>query len=135
VHPTTTAELKELLDRLLKYGDGVSMLIMTVATTSDGMICTLDDGALTLNYLSGGWLSRANRAFKRFGVAHDRKVISVKWGDNTFLQMRLGKDPMDAAELIDRCFQDVWGHSQPFKLDLRGYGWKSVNEPEPQGSV
>jgi len=104
------------------------MLIMTVATTSNGMICTLDQGKVSLNFPYDGWLSRGNSLFKRFGRDHSRKVTKVRWGKEKMLQLPLGTDPTAAAEIIDRCFQTLWGHVGPYKLELRGFGWKTSTE-------
>jgi hypothetical protein len=135
VHVETIAELAEALERLLKHGDGASMLVVTVATTSDGMICTLDEGSISLNFLSAGWLSRANRLFKRFGRGLGGEVSSAKWGKNNVLRLRLGSDPKSAVSLIDQCFDKVWGHRGPYKLDVRGFGWKDTQNLSSQAGT
>jgi len=128
MNSTARRELIQKFDQLLEHGDSMSMLIMTVRNTSNGLMAGLAKNAISLDYPKAGWLDIARtRKFKAFCKARGFEVQSVLWGKERVFRATVGSDSSAAADVVDACFGVVYGESGPFGLELRGFGWQSSN--------
>ena len=106
----------------------MSMLFMTVRTTSNGLIATVEDGTFQLVYPIAGWLDflGANR-FKAFCKKRGLATRKDNWGKERVIRAAIGSDAVAAVDEIDACFAAVFGESGGFGLELRGLGWQPSN--------
>jgi len=99
------SELIKQLEHLKENGDRMSMLVMTVRNTSNGLLAGITDEGLSLDYPKAGWLdfARSNR-FKSFCKSHGFAIKRIKWGKERVIRANIGTDIGRAADAIDACF-------------------------------
>ena len=123
-------ELIRELTHLQSHGTRMSMLVMTVRTTANGLLAGIEGDVFSLDYPKAGWLDfiRAGR-FESF--CKERRLLThrERWGRERVIRAAIGSNPVTAAETIDACFCAVYGESGPFGLELRGFGWQPSSEP------
>lgn len=106
----------------------MSMLIMTVRNTSNGLIAGIVGDVFSLDYPRAGWLDIfRTRSFESFCKQHGFSTRREKWGNERVIRAAIGSRAEDAADTIDACFSAVYGESGPFSLELRGFGWQPSN--------
>ena len=106
---------------------------MTVATTSDGMVAGVVDGKLSLDYVRAGWLDFfRSKSFLNFCAKNRLTVDKVDWGRERVYRASLGKDIQGAADMVDRCFAEVFGHGGPFRIEFRPFGWTPTAQESPE---
>jgi len=117
--------LLRALEHMQQHGDPMSMLVMTVRGTSDGLMAGIKAREFSLDYPHSGWLDfvRVQR-FATFGRTRGLSLRTEKWGKERVSRAAIGSIAVDAVEIIDRCFAAVYHHSGFFDLDLRGFGWQ-----------
>ena len=130
--------LKELineLEHLLENGNDMSMLVMTVRNTSNGLLAGVCDSEICLDYPKSGWLDflRTNR-FLAFCKRNNFTVNKVKWGSERVFRAAIGSNSAIAADVIDSCFNAVYGEAGSFGLKLSGIGWEPSNKSFKSGS-
>jgi hypothetical protein len=120
------AELLRALDYLQQHGSPSSMLVMTVRTTSNGLLAGIEDGEFRLDYARAGWLDviRTHR-FASFCRTKGITVCRVRWGKERISRAAIGRVPSAAADVIDGCFAAVYGETGPFGLELRTFDWRA----------
>lgn len=128
MNPSARSELINELEHMHKHGTSMSMLVMTVRNTSNGLIAGIDGDVFSLDYPKAGWLdlNRARR-FASFCKQRGFRTRKEKWGSERVIRAAIGSNPADAAESIDACFSAVYGESGAFGLELRGFGWLPSN--------
>ena len=129
MNSSARSELIRELEHLLEHGTSMSMLVMTVRNTSNGLLAGVNGDVLSLDYVIAGWLdlSRTQR-FKSFCRQRGFVIQRVRWGKERVVRAAIGKNVAQAADAIDACFSAVFGESGPFGLELRGFGWQPSNE-------
>jgi hypothetical protein len=116
------------IEHLREHGDRMSMLVVTVRNTSNGLLVGIRNGQISLDYPKAGWLDVARaRKFRSFCKASGFATRRETWGKERVLRANIGVDASRAADTIDACFSAVYGESGPFGLDLRGFGWQPSN--------
>lgn len=122
-------ELVKELEHLLLNGTDMSMLVMTVKNSSNGLLAGKCGSELCLDYPKSGWLDifRSNR-FLSFCKRNNFAVNRVKWGSEHVIRAGIGSNPANAANTIDSCFTAVYGESGPFGLKISGIGWEPSNK-------
>jgi hypothetical protein len=125
MNPSARSELIGELEHMQKHGNSLSMLVMTVRTTSNGLTAGINGGVFSLDYPRAGWLdfSRAKR-FESFCKQQGFPTHKEKWGKERIIRAAIGSSAIDAAAAIDACFCAVYGESGAFGLQLRGFGWQ-----------
>jgi len=123
------SDLTEHLEHLKEHGNSMSMLFITVRNTSNGLLAGITDEGLSLDYAKAGWmdLSRTSR-FKSFCKSRGFALRSVKWGKNRVFRANIGLDVGRAVNVIDECFNVVYGEAGSFGLELRGFGWQPSDD-------
>ena len=116
----------------------MSMVVMTVRGTHDGLLAGINNKGFSLDYPHGGWLDfvRIHR-FTTFCRTSGLSLRTERWGKERVSRAAIGSIAVDALEIIDRCFAAIYYHSGPFDLDLRGFGWQpssSHNGPADNAS-
>ena len=116
------------LEHMQQHGSSMSMLVMTVRNTSNGLLAGVADNAFTLDYPTAGWLDflRARR-FRSFCKRRGFVTRREQWGSERVIRASIGSGSAEAAETIDACFAAVYGETGPFGLELRGFGWQPSN--------
>ena len=128
VHPKSKEELIAELRQMREVGTTLSMLVMTVKTTSHGMLAGVVDGDLKLDYPRAGWLDIVSPyRFLSFCHRHNLSVTKERWGKERIYRTSIGTDPITASSIIDKCFEQVFHHSGSYGLELRYFGWQSSN--------
>ena len=125
MHAASRTELIDFLGALRDRSDRMSMLFMTVRTTNHGMIAGVVPNSLALDYVHGP--SRSMIESIRFGLfCRSRKLRSTweTWGKEKVSRGFLGTDLERAADTIDACFNRMFGHSGPYAIDFRPFGWR-----------
>lgn len=131
MNSSARSDLIRELEHLLEHGTSMSMLVMTVRNTSNGLIAGLDGEALSLDYVIAGWLDfPRTRRFKSFCSQRGLLTQRVRWGKERVVRAAIGKNVEQAADAIDACFSAVFDESGPFGLDLRGFGWQPSNREQ-----
>lgn len=125
MNPSARSDLIRELEHLLEHGTSMSMLVMTVRNTSNGLLAGLNGGVLSLDYVMAGWLDfPRTRKFKSFCSQRGFLTQRVRWGKERVVRAAIGRDVERAADAIDACFSAVFGESGSFGLELRGFGWQ-----------
>jgi hypothetical protein len=120
------SELIGELEHMQRHGNTLSMLVMTVRNTSNGLIAGITAGVFSLDYPRAGWLDFARaRRFVSFCKQRGFLTRQEKWGSERVIRAAIGTNAVDAAEAIDACFCAVYNESGAFGLELRGFGWQS----------
>lgn len=128
MNSTARSELIVQLDHLLEHGDSMSMLVINVRNTSNGILAGLKDGEISLDYPKTGWLDIVRtRRFKAFCRDRGYNTQSVSWGKERIVRANIGTDSSRAADTIEACIGAVYGETGPFGLELRGFGWQPSN--------
>ena len=106
----------------------MSMLVITVRGTCDGLMAGIKENGYSLDYPHAGWLDfvRVHR-FAAFCRTRGLSLRMERWGKERVSRAAIGSIAVDAVEVIDRCFAAVYHHSGPFDLDLRGFGWQPAS--------
>lgn len=116
------------LEHLRQHGTSMSMLVMTVRNTSNGLLAGVDADILSLDYPIAGWLDfTRTRSFRSFCSQRDFPTQKVKWGKERVIRAAIGSNVAQAVDAIDACFLAVYGESGAFGLELRGFGWQPSN--------
>ncbi|NVJ61913.1 MAG: hypothetical protein HWE27_16095 [Gammaproteobacteria bacterium] len=106
----------------------MSMLVITVRNTSNGILIGLSDGEISLDYRKAGWLDIVRtRKFKSFCKDGGYQTQRVLWGKERIIRAKIGTESSQAADAIDACFASVFGETGSFSLELRGFGWRPSN--------
>jgi hypothetical protein len=118
-------DLLRELEHIQQHGDHMSMLVITVRGTCDGLMAGIKEREFSLDYPHAGWLDfvRVHR-FATFCRTRGLSLRTERWGKERVSRAAIGSIAVDAVEIIDRCFAAVYHHSGPFDLDLRGFGWQ-----------
>jgi hypothetical protein len=113
------------LEHIQQHGTSMSMLIMTVRSTSNGLIAGIDGDVFSLDYPKAGWLDfiRTKR-FESFCKQRGFQTRQQRWGKERVIRAAIGTNAAQAATTIDACFSVVYGESGEFGLELRGFGWQ-----------
>lgn len=121
-------ELIGKLEHLKEHGDRMSMLVITVRSTSNGLLAGITAEGLSLDYPKAGWLDfvRSNR-FTSFCKSQGFAMQRVMWGKERVIRANIGSDLSRAADAIDACFNAVYNETGPFSLEFRGFGWQPSN--------
>jgi hypothetical protein len=124
MHVDSLATLTQDLAALVAVGrSDMDMLTVTAQQTSCGLIIMVRDGALQLIYPQGSWLDLRIARFWSFALRNRLSPRFEDWGKEKIHRLNLGKDPVSAAELVDRSFRAVYGMVGPFALRFRRQGW------------
>lgn len=125
MNPSARSELIGELEHMQRHGNTMSMLIMTVRNTSNGLIAGIAEGVFSLDYPRAGWLD-FTRASKFASFCKQRGFLTRKerWGSERVIRAAIGASAGDAAEVIEACFAAVYGERGAFGLELRGFGWQ-----------
>jgi hypothetical protein len=116
------------LEHMQQHGSRMSMLVMTVRNTSNGLLAGFAGDAFSLDYPIAGWLDfLRTRRFRSFCEQHGFAARRERWGRERVVRANIGSSAADAAEAIDACFAAVYGESGSFGLELRGFGWQPSN--------
>jgi len=129
--------LTEKLSAMRESGTTMSMLFVTVAGTSDGLIAGLGpSGSLQLQYVRAGlWdIARVGR-FKSFCRANELAWKKLQWESEHVFSADVGADPELAADLFDRCIVAVYGHREPYAIELRGMDWQPTSGSVAEGAT
>jgi len=122
------SDLVRELEHLLQHGTSMSMLVMTVRNTSNGLLAGISDNVLSLDYPIAGWLDFVRtRNFKSFCTQRGFVTRKVRWGKERVIRTAIGSNVEQAADTICACFGAVYGESGAFGLELRGFGWQPSN--------
>jgi hypothetical protein len=125
MNSTARSELIAQLDHLLEKGDSMSMLVITVRNTSNGILAGLRSGLISLDYPKAGWLDIVRTCrFKAFCKSRGFEMQCTRWGREQVIRANIGSDSRQAADIIDACFGVVHGECGQFGLELRGFGWQ-----------
>jgi hypothetical protein len=125
MNPNARSELIGELEHMQRHGNTLSMLVMTVRNTSNGLIAGIAAGVFSLDYARAGWLDFARaRRFVSFCKQRGFLTRQEKWGSERVIRAAIGTDAADAADAIDACFAVVYGERGAFGLALRGFGWQ-----------
>lgn len=125
MNPSARSELIGELEHMQRHGNTMSMLVMTVRNTSNGLIAGITAGVFSLDYPRAGWLDFARaRKFASFCKQRGFLMRKEKWGSERVIRAAIGASAADAAESIDACFAAVYGERGAFGLELRGFGWQ-----------
>lgn len=131
MNSTARSELIAQLDHLLNHGDSMSMLVITVRNTSNGILAGLRNDSISLDYPKAGWLDIVRtRRFKTFCKSRGFEMQRARWGKERVIRANIGSDSGRAADTVDACFNVVYDESGPFALELRGFGWQPSNRFE-----
>ena len=118
-------DLLRELEHMQQHGDHMSMLVITVRGTCDGLMAGIKDKEFNLDYPHAGWLDFVR--VHRFATLCKTRRLSLRterWGKERVSRAVIGSIAADVVEIIDRCFMAVYHHSGLFDLDLRGFGWQ-----------
>jgi hypothetical protein len=128
MHEIGRGELIAELSHMQQHGTSMSMLVMTVRNTSNGLLAGVVDGVFSLDYPIAGWLDflRTQR-FKSFCKRRGFPARRERWGSERVIRASIGSKVAEAGEAIDACFLAVYGDSGSFGLELRGFGWQPSN--------
>lgn len=119
------SELIRQLEHMKHHGSRMSMLVMTVRNTSNGLLAGLNGETLSLDYPKAGWLDVARACkFKVYCKSQGYPISLGKWGKERVIRACVGSDISHAADAIDGCFEAVYAESGAFGLELRGLDWQ-----------
>lgn len=125
MNPIARSELIGAPEHMQRHGNTLSMLVMTVRNTSNGLIAGISEVVFSLDYPRAGWLDFARtRKFASFCKQRGFLTRKEKWGRERVIRAAIGANAVDAAESIDACFAAVYDERGPFGLELRGFGWQ-----------
>jgi hypothetical protein len=129
MNESARSELIGELEHMRQHGSRMSMLVMTVRNTSNGLLAGLADDAFTLNYPVAGWLDFfRTRRFRSFCKRRGFAALRERWGGERVVRACIGSSVAGAVEAIDACFTAVYGDTGPFGLEIRGFGWQSSDK-------
>jgi hypothetical protein len=129
-------ELVRELELLKQHGTSMSMLVITVRNTSNGLLAGNNRGEFSLDYPVAGWLDFMRiRSFRSFCSQRGFRAQKVRWGNEYVIRATIGISAEQAADVIDACFSAVYGESGAFGLELRGFGWQASNNGLESGVV
>jgi hypothetical protein len=122
------SDLLLALEHMQQHGDHMSMLVITVRGTSDGLLAGIKEKGFSLDYPRVGWLDfvRAHR-FASFCRRRGLSLRTERWGKERVSRAAIGSITVDAVQTIDECLTAVYHHSGPFGLELRGFGWQPLS--------
>jgi hypothetical protein len=116
------------LEHMQQHGSRLSMLVMTVRNTSNGLLAGIVGDTFSLDYPIAGWLDiLRTRRFRSFCKQRGFDTRRERWGSERVIRAGIGSSVADAAEAIDACFAAVYGENGSFGLELRGFGWQPSN--------
>ncbi|GFE79979.1 hypothetical protein GCM10011487_19790 [Steroidobacter agaridevorans] len=129
MHEVSRRELIGELAYMQQHGTSLSMLIITVRNTSNGLLAGIVGGVFSLDYPIAGWLDfRRTQRFNAFCKRQGFSTCRQKWGSERVIRAEIGMNPASAADAIDACFSAVFMESGSFGLVLRQFGWSKQAE-------
>lgn len=133
MNESARSELIGELEHMQQHGSSISMLVMTVRNTSNGLLAGVVGNVFSLDYPIAGWLDFARtRRFRSFCKQGGFAIRRERWGRERVIRAGVGSSATRAAEAIDACFTAVYGEQGSFGLELRGFGWRSSNKQGTQ---
>ena len=128
MNSSARSDLVRELEHLRQHGTSMSMLVITVRNTSNGLLAGICGNMLSLDYPVAGWLDFVRtRNFKSFCNQRGFVTRKERWGKERVIRATIGSNVEQVADAIDACFEAVYGESGAFGLELRGFGWQPSN--------
>jgi hypothetical protein len=124
------ADLLRALEHMQQHSLPLSMLVITIRTTSKGLLAGMEGSNFSLDYPHAGWVDvvRTHR-FASFCRTKGFPLQKKKWGNERVSSASIGRLALDAVETIDECFTAVYHETGPFGLELRELSWRPSAGP------